>query len=140
MIRRERRILGPLVALIGPKNPECGCSCTTAPPGHDRWTRKRATRREEVAMHTVKVIAGGFLLLAVCLLIGRLVGGATPGDNLASAAKVFLPLWLVGAAVNMWIGVSKAGYTVADEAPVFLVVFAIPAVVALLLLWRLSRH
>ncbi len=91
-------------------------------------------------MHTVKVIAGGFLLLAVCLLIGRLAGGAASGAHLASAAKLFIPLWLVVAAVNLWIGVAKAGYTVADEAPVFLVVFAIPAVVALLLVWRLTRH
>jgi hypothetical protein len=90
-------------------------------------------------MHTVKVIAGGFLLLAVCLLIGRLVGGPTPGASLASAARLFLPLWLVAAGLNMWIGVSRAGYTLADEAPVFLVVFAVPAAVALLLLWRLSR-
>jgi hypothetical protein len=106
----------------------------------ERETRTRATEQAEVAMHTVKVIAGGFLLLAVCLLIGRLAGGAAPGANLASAAKLFIPLWLVVAAVNMWIGVAKAGYTVADEAPVFLVVFAIPAVVALLLVWRLTRH
>ena len=90
-------------------------------------------------MHTVKVIAGGFVLLALCLLIGRLVGGLAPAAALVTAAKVFLPLWLVAAGVNMWIGVSKAGYTVADEAPIFLVVFAVPAVVALLVVWRLSR-
>jgi hypothetical protein len=95
--------------------------------------------QEEDAMHTIKVIAGGFLLLAVCLLIGRVAGGAAPAAGLAGGAKLFIPLWLVAAAVNMWIGVSKAGYTVADEAPVFFVVFAIPAAVALLLVWRLSR-
>jgi hypothetical protein len=39
----------------------------------------------------------------------------------------------------MWIGVSKAGYTVAEEAPIFLVVFAVPVVVALLVAWKLSR-
>jgi hypothetical protein len=84
-------------------------------------------------MHTGKVIAGGFVLLALCLLIGRLVGGAAPT---ASAAKLFIPLWLVAAGINMWIGVSKAGYTVAEEAPIFLVVFAVPAAVALLMIWR----
>lgn len=90
-------------------------------------------------VHTVKVIAGGFLLLAICLLIGRLVGGPTPAGSVASAAKLFIPLWLVAAGINMWIGVSKAGYTVAEEAPFFLVVFAVPAAVALLVLWQLSR-
>jgi hypothetical protein len=72
--------------------------------------------------HTVKVIAGGLLLLALCVLIGRVSG-----------AKLFIPLWLVGAGINMWIGVTRAGYSVAEEAPIFLVVFAVPAVVALLL-------
>jgi hypothetical protein len=95
--------------------------------------------QEEDAMHTIKVIAAGFLLLGVCLLIGRVAGGAASAAGLASGAKLFIPLWLVAAAVNMWIGVSKAGYTVADEAPVLLVVFAIPVAVALLLVWRLSR-
>ena len=89
-------------------------------------------------MHTLKVIAGGFILLAVCLLIGRLVGG-TPAEGVAGAAKLFIPLWLVLAGVNLWIGVTRAGYTVADEAPIFLVVFAVPAAVALLLVWWLSR-
>ena len=90
-------------------------------------------------MHTVKVIAGGFVLLALCLLIGRLVGGPALAAGVASAAKLFIPLWLAAAAINMWIGVSKAGYTIADEAPIFLVVFAIPAAVAFLLFWKLSR-
>ena len=39
----------------------------------------------------------------------------------------------------MWYGVSRAGYSVAEETPVFLYVFAIPAAVALLALWRLTR-
>ena len=90
-------------------------------------------------MHTVKVIAGGFVLLALCLLIARLVGGPAPAVGVAGAAKLFIPLWLVAAAINMWIGVSKVGYTVAEEAPFFLVVFAVPAGVALLLVWKLSR-
>ena len=82
---------------------------------------------------------GGGLSGALCLLIGRLVGGPAPAAGVAGAAKLFIPLWLVAAAINMWIGVSKAGYTIADEAPIFLVVLAIPAAVALLVFWRLSR-
>jgi len=89
--------------------------------------------------HTVKVIAGGLVLLAVCLLIGRWVGGATPAVGLVKAVKVFVPLWLVAAGINMWVGVSKAGYSVADEAPIFLVVFAVPTAAALFVLWRLTR-
>ena len=91
--------------------------------------------------HTVKVIAGGFVLLALCLLIGRWIGGPPPAAaGLATAAKVFIPLWLIAAGINLWVGVAKAGYSVAEEAPIFLVVFAVPAAVALLLLWWLSRR
>jgi hypothetical protein len=90
-------------------------------------------------LHTVKVIAGGLALLALCLLVGRLVGGAAPAAGMASAAKLFIPIWLVAAGINMWVGVSKAGYSVAEEAPIFLVVFAIPAAVAFLVLWKVSR-
>jgi hypothetical protein len=76
--------------------------------------------------HTTKVILGGFVLLAICVLIGR-----------ANGARLFLPLWLVAAGINLWIGVTRAGYSVAEEAPIFLLVFAVPAVVALLVLWRM---
>ena len=89
--------------------------------------------------HTVKVIAGGFVLLALCLMVARAIGGPTPAIAMATGAKVFIPLWLVAAGINMWLGVSKAGYSVAEEAPYFLVVFAVPAAVALILVWRLSR-
>jgi hypothetical protein len=58
---------------------------------------------------------------------------------MAAAARWFIPIWLVAAGINMYIGVAKAGYTVAEEAPIFLLVFAIPAAVALLLVWGLSR-
>jgi hypothetical protein len=62
---------------------------------------------------------------------GRLLIGRTNG------ARLFIPLWLVGAGINMWIGVTRAGYSVAEEAPIFLLVFAVPAAVALLVLWRM---
>jgi len=90
-------------------------------------------------MHTIKVIAGGVALLGLCLLIGRWIGRPTPAIGLARAAKVFIPLWLVAAGVNMWVGVTKADYTVADEAPVFVLVFAVPAALALVLLWKVSH-
>ena len=49
------------------------------------------------------------MLLAVCLLVAR------------------------------WIGVSRAGYSVAEEAPVFVMVFGIPAALALVRWWIWSR-
>jgi hypothetical protein len=90
-------------------------------------------------MHTVKVIGIGIALLIGCLVVGRLVGGASQSATLARAALFFIALWAVGAGINMWVGVSKAGYSVSEELPIFFVVFGVPAVVALFAWWRLSR-
>jgi hypothetical protein len=89
--------------------------------------------------HTIKVIAAGFALLVVCLLAGRFIGDGSQSASIARAALAFVALWLLGAGINMWIGVSKAGYSVAEEAPIFLVVFLVPAAVALAVWWRYSR-
>jgi len=89
--------------------------------------------------HTLKVIAAGLALLALFLLVGRWLAGANSATGVASAALVFLPLWFIAAAVNMWLGVTKAGYSIADEAPIFIIVFAAPAVIALFVWWRISR-
>jgi hypothetical protein len=88
-------------------------------------------------MHTIMVVAGGFLLLGICLFAGRVLGGPASGA-LADAAKYFIPLWLLAAIINMWVGVSRAGYSVAEEAPIFLIVFALPAAAALIIWWRLA--
>lgn len=85
-------------------------------------------------MRTVLLILGGLALLGLCLLAARLIGGTTTAATV-TAAKVFIPIWFVVALVNMWVGVSRAGYSVAEELPIFLVIFAIPAAVALLI-WR----
>ena len=90
-------------------------------------------------MHTLKVIFTGLALLGVFLLVGRWATPSSPATGLTRGALWFLPLWLVGTAINMWIGVKKAGYSVQDEAPVCLVVFAVPALLALLIWWRWPR-
>ncbi len=89
--------------------------------------------------HTLKAIAGGLLLLGLMVLGARFVHVAAPTAGMAAAARWFIPIWLIGAAINLWVGVAKAGYSVADEAPIFLVVFAVPAAVAILIAWSLSR-
>jgi len=82
-------------------------------------------------MHTIKVLAVGFVLLGVFVLLGRALG------NGSKAALYFLPVWLAAAAINLWLGVAKAGYSVRDEAPIFLLIFAVPSVLALLVWWKL---
>ncbi len=86
----------------------------------------------ELAMHTLMVVVGDLVLLVVCALVGRLLDWA---NGIATDALVFLPVWLVAAAINTCRG-SRAGYTVAQEAPIFLRVFAAPASVALLTRWK----
>ena len=89
--------------------------------------------------HTLKVIAGGLLLLALFVVGARLILAANPTLGMAAAARWFVPIWLIGAAINLWVGVARAGYSVAEEAPIFLLVFAVPAAVAILIAWSLSR-
>ena len=88
-------------------------------------------------MHTLKVIFGGILLLGVCLLLGCWIGGAA-AKVVSTTIKYFLALWLVATLINMWVGVSKAGYSIKDEAPVALLFFAVPAIVAIVIWWRFS--
>lgn len=86
-------------------------------------------------MHMAMVIAGGFVLLGLFLLFGRLWGE----PDLAIAAKLFIPAWLVVSLVNMWVGVTKAGYSVRDELPILAAVFLAPAAIAGVIIWRLAR-
>ena len=53
-----------------------------------------------------------------------------------TGAKIFIVLWWLVACVNLWIGVSRAGYTLADELPIFLLIFAPPAAVAAYVYWK----
>ncbi|HEY0200525.1 MAG TPA: hypothetical protein VGC24_02410 [Burkholderiaceae bacterium] len=88
-------------------------------------------------MHMLLVMVGGIVLLGVFLLFGWLWGASAAG--LALAAKVFMPVWLGVAVANLWVGVSHAGYSVRDELPILLVVFIVPALVAGVALWQISR-
>ncbi len=88
-------------------------------------------------MHMAMVIGGGFVLLGLFMLFGRLWGGTMP--DLVLAAKLFIPIWLIVSVTNLWVGVTKAGYSVRDELPILLIVFAVPAIAAGIAIWRLAR-
>ena len=89
-------------------------------------------------MHTVMVIGGGLVVLAIFLLVGRALGGGSPAAA-ARAALWFIPAWLVAAVVNLCIGI-RHGYSVAEELPIGLVVFGVPAAAAALFWRRFSRR
>jgi hypothetical protein len=87
-------------------------------------------------MRTPLFLLVGFLLLAASMLLGKLFSSNYPGATYA-ATVIFIALWLVISAANMWVGVAKAGYTLGDEFPIFLLIFAVPAAVAVFLKWRI---
>jgi hypothetical protein len=87
-------------------------------------------------MRTGLFLIAGFLMLAAALLLGRLFSANYPGATLV-ATVAYVALWFAIAAANMWVGVARAGYSVAEELPIFALIFALPAAVAILLKWKL---
>jgi hypothetical protein len=88
-------------------------------------------------MHMLLVMLAGVPLLGVFLLFGWLWGHSLAG--VATGAKVFLPAWLAVAAVNLWVGVSRAGYTVMQELPILAANVAVPGAIAVFAAWHFSR-
>ncbi len=87
-------------------------------------------------MRTVLFLLAGSLLMAALLILARLFSEHFPSaPNWALGGG--LALWLAATGTNMWIGVSKAGYSVGEELPILLLLFGLPAVAAVLLRWRL---
>ena len=75
-------------------------------------------------MHTVMVVGGGLVALALFVVVGTLLGyPATTG------ARFFMPAWLIAALVNLYLGTTH-GYSVAGELPFFVIVFGVPAIAA----------
>ncbi len=88
-------------------------------------------------MHMAMVMGAGVLLLVVFVMFGWLWGASSAG--MALGAKLFVPVWLLVSLANMWVGVTHAGYTVRQELPILPVVFLVPALVAAIAAWQLSR-
>lgn len=86
-------------------------------------------------MRTVLFLFAGVLLLAAFCVLARLFS-----EHYADAPNValisYVVLWLVMAAFNMWIGVAKAGYSAAEELPIFLVIFGVPVAIAAVVKWK----
>jgi hypothetical protein len=80
-------------------------------------------------------LLAGFLLLAASVLLGRLFSAHYP--NAPYAALIgFICVWLLLAAGNLWVGVAKAGYSFAEELPIFLLIGGLPVAVAIVLKWK----
>jgi len=88
-------------------------------------------------MRTLLIILGGLIILAAGLFVDRWLGG---GAHLLRTAQIFVVVWLALALLNMWLGVAKAGYSVREEFPIFLIIFLIPAGAAALIAWKFTAR
>ena len=86
-------------------------------------------------MRTALFLLAGFLLLAAFLVLARLFSSNYPSAT-GVATTAFVVLWLALTWFNMWVGVTKAGYSAAEEFPVLLLLFGVPAIVAVVLKWK----
>ena len=86
-------------------------------------------------MRSAITIVVGIALLGTFAVVGWHLGGAATA---ITATQTFIATWFVAALANMWVGVARAGYSIAEEFPIFLAIFAIPAAVAALVWWKMS--
>jgi hypothetical protein len=86
-------------------------------------------------LRTALIMVGGFVLWGMCLGIARVA--ASPSSSATWAAtSMFVLLWFGAAALNMWMGVAKAGYSFREELPIFLLIFLVPSLVAVVVKWK----
>jgi hypothetical protein len=87
-------------------------------------------------MRTCLFLLVGFLLLAASLLLGKLFSSNYPGATF-TAIPIFIACWLGISGANLWVGVAQAGYTLNEEFPIFLLIFGVPTIIAVILKWRI---
>ena len=86
-------------------------------------------------MRTALFLLSGFLFLAASLIVGKLFSENYPAATTV-ATVLFVAAWLVLAGANLWVGVARAGYSVAAELPIFALIFGVPAVAAIVARWK----
>ncbi len=86
-------------------------------------------------MRTALIILSGFVVWGVCLAMARFAANASE-SSMTVATAIFVVVWFVAAGFNMWMGVTKAGYAFREELPIFLVIFLLPTIVAVVVKWK----
>jgi hypothetical protein len=80
-------------------------------------------------------LLAGLLLLASFAILARLFSHNFPAAGTWATIAFIVP-WLLIAAFNMWVGVARAGYSAAEELPILVLLFGVPAAIAVLLRWK----
>ncbi len=84
-------------------------------------------------MHMLMMTILGLVLLATFWFAGRLLN-ARAGRAVINAPRLFLLVWAAASFYNGYVGVTKAGYSVQAELLVHVVVFGLPAAIAVWLM------
>ena len=86
-------------------------------------------------MRTLIIIVIGFVTWGVCLGLAKLLANAS-APSISIATTIFVVVWFLIAALNLWMGVARAGYAFTDELPIFLLIFLLPAAAAIFVKWK----
>lgn len=86
-------------------------------------------------MRTLIIILSGFGLWGVCLGVAKLFSSSNQ-SSMTTATTVFVVIWFLVAAANIWMGVTRAGYSFQEELPIFLLIFSLPVAVVLVVRWK----
>lgn len=83
-------------------------------------------------MRTALIILGG--LVAWGVFVAAAKASPNPGKAIGTATIAFVVGWFFVAAVNMYFGVARAGYAFREELPIFLLIWLLPGIVAVVAL------
>jgi hypothetical protein len=86
-------------------------------------------------MHMLMMTSLGLALLAAFWFVGRMLNGRA-GRAVINGPRVFLFVWAAVSFYNGYIGVTQAGYSVQAELLVHVVVFGLPAAIAVWLMLK----
>ena len=86
-------------------------------------------------MHMLMMTLIGLVLLAGFWFVGRLLNRRA-GRQVINGPRIFLLVWAAVSFYNGYVGVTKAGYSVQAELLVHVVVFGLPAAIAVFLMIR----
>lgn len=86
-------------------------------------------------MRTLVILLAGCALYAIAVAATRVIA-PQPSTAYPVVTVAFLAAWLAVAAGNLWMGVARAGYSLGEEFPIFLLIFAVPALIAVVVQWK----